>query len=951
VKNSRAIGTCHAAARSSGAGDINGRGNSLFRGEWRKVRAGVPSDSLAGAEATHWAKRSPGLWRFWLFVAALGAGTLSAPAFTLLSSNQLVFVNVDHAPMGACSTITYGFQGPTIRYANRTGDWCGLGMSSPAVPYWGGGGGVLIALSGSAGLQSLPFVASPASISSGASYFGDTNVHRTLTPCMDQWTIDSAGLAFTHYSPAWSMASLDTATLDDQKRFFLPATWLALTVNNTNTTSEDLYFGLPTKATQRSFANGAYQGFAVSEAALAVQSGSCDLLSGPSLTAALKGVTQGFAFHLRIPPGQTGTLTVVIAFYRTAVVDSRISAPYYYTSLFGSVDSVIDWAFAEFADAKMRCQQLASAMANAGLNPYRQFLASHALHSYMANTVCLIDPGGGVDWRVTEGVYQYINTFDLVVDMAFYDCQMHPWALRNVLDTYSGALPGTGYSFNHPLYDAISGAMVSENGFSFHHDMGNWPTSDPPGTDPVFDDYMGQEQLENWILSAGLYWSHTGDNVWLTNNLALLQTCLSSMLLRDDTNAAARNGITKNINRPEGTTFDDLDPSLEAAGYSGRLAVRNWASYLALEAMFGQLGDGADAAACQNMAAVAAQTIAGLWTNYHGTLGYIPALLDGSDQSAIIPMVEGLAYPLQMGLTNAVDRSGGPYASMLLALSNHLYAVLVSGKCLDANSGAWDMTSATGYQNCPNTWQSKMYIAQYVAEHILGLTGTNVNGTVDQIHATIQIQNAPFQEWSDQTDGSGADRFLGGCHYPRGITSALWWLNAANNPGYPVPTNAPAAPSGLSALAGNGQAVLFWNGVALAAGYNVERATVSGGPYTPVTNGITGASFTDTGLVNGLPYYYVVTATNQMGEGPPSLEASATPVPATGTNITALVSGRSLTVSWPSNYVGWILQTNAVDVGNQVYWGDLPGSQTKGQMTFPTTNPAIPTEFFRLRHP
>jgi hypothetical protein len=903
---------------------------------------------------TNPAKRSPWLWSLWRFLAALWVGTPSAPAFTPLSSNQLVFVNVDHAPMGTCSTLTYGFQGPTTLYPDYTGDISGLGTSTGLVPHRAGDGGVFIALSGRAGLQSLPFAASPASISSSASYFSGTNVHRTLTPCTDQWTIESAGLAFTHYTPAWSMASLDTATLSDKKRFFLPATWLGFTVNNTNTTPEDLYFGLPaTNATPRSFANGAYQGFAVGEAALAVQTGSCESLSGPSLTAALNGMTQGFAFHLSIPAGQTGTLTVVIAFYRTAVVDSRIAGSYYYTSLFESVDSVIDSAFARFADAKMRCQQLASAMANAGLNVYRQFLASHALHSYMANTACLIDPGGGVHWRVTEGVYNYINTFDLVVDLAFYESQMHPWALRNVLDTYSGALPGSGYSFEHPLYDA-SGTEVSSHGFSFHHDMGDWPNSDPPGTDPEFDDYMGQEQLQNWILSAGLYWSHTADHAWLTNNLALLQTCLNSMLLRDDTNAVARNGITKNINELYGaqefTTFDDLDDSLRAARYSGRLAVRNWACYLALQAMLGQIGDAPDEAACQKMAAVAAQTIADLWTSYAGTLGYIPALLDASDQAAIIPMVEGLAYPLQMGLTNAVDRTGGPYASMLLALSNHLAAVLRPGRCLDATSGAWDMTSATTGYDAPDSWQSKMYIAQYVAEHVLGLTGNIVNGRVDQVHATIELQEAPFQGWADQLGGTGAE-FVGSPHYPRGVTSALWWLNAANNPGYPVPTNAPAAPGGLSALAGNGQVVLFWNGVALAAGYNLQRATLSGGPYTPLASGITGASFTDTGLANGLTYYYVVTATNQMGQSLPSAVAAATPVPSTGTNITALVNGGNLTVSWPSEYAGWLLQTNAVDIGNNVYWGDLPGSQTNRQMTFPTTNPAIPKEFFRLRHP
>ena len=905
-------------------------------------------------------RRSRWSRRIGLLLAGLGAGTASAPAFTLLSSNQLVYVNVDHAPMGACSTLTYGLNGPTPHYSNVGGNWCGLGLSSPLIPYFNGGvgggatGGVIIALSGSNGVRSLPFLASPASVAANASFFGETNVQRTLTPCTDQWSVESAGLAFTHYTPAWFMPSLDTATLSDKKRFFLPATWIVLTVNNTNSTREDLYFGLPTPATQKSFANGAYQGFALGEAALAVQSGSCDLLSGASLTAALNGVSQGFAFHLGIPAGQTGTLTVVIAYYRSAVVDARTAGSYYYTSLFDSMDSVIDAAFAGFADARVRCQELALAMAGAGLNPYRQFLASHALHSYMANTVCLIDASGGVSWRVTEGHYGYINTFDLVVDMAFYDSLMQPWALRNVLDTYSGALPGTGYSFDHPLYDAHSGAMVSEHGFSFHHDMGNWPTSDPPGTDPVFDDYMGQEQLQNWILSAGLYWSRSGDQAWLSNNLALLQTCLNSMLLRDDTNAAARNGVTKNINRPEGTTFDDLDASLQAAGYSGRLAVRNWASYLALGAMFGQIGDATDAATCQDMAAAAAQTMGALWDSHRATLGYIPALLDGSDTSAIILMVEGLAYPLQMGLTNAVDRTGGPYAAMLQALSNHLAAVLVPGLCLDATSGAWDMTSAKAGGNAPDTWQSKIYIAQYAAERVLGLSGNKVNGTVDQVHATIQIQNAPFHEWSDQTDGSGADRFLGSCHYPRGVTSALWWLNATNNPGYLVATNAPAAPGGLSALAGNGQVVLFWSGVALAAGYNVERAGVSGGPYTLVTNGLTGASFTDTGLVNGLSYYYVVTATNHIGESLPSPEASATPhgaVPTTGTNIAATASGGKVTVSWPLNYLGWILQTNAVDVGNGLYWGDVPGSGTNSQMTFPTSNSTSRSEFFRLRYP
>ena len=214
------------------------------------------------------------------------------------------------------------------------------------------------------------------------------------------------------------------------------------------------------------------------------------------------------------------------------------------------------------------------------------------------------------------------------------------------------------------------------------------------------------------------------------------------------------------------TTFDSLDASLVKPAFSGRLAVRNWACYLALDAMFSQVGDAADAATCQNMAAVAAQTIVDRWNTYRGTLGYIPALLDGSVTDATIPMIEGLAYPAAMGLTNAIDRTGGPYAPMLQALSNHVVAVLVPGRCLDATCGAWLVTSAS-----MNTWQSKVFICQYVAEAVLGITNNNVNGTVDQVHASMQIQDAPYHGFSDALNGSGVYQRADGVTYPRGVTS------------------------------------------------------------------------------------------------------------------------------------------------------------------------------------
>ncbi len=56
--------------------------------------------------------------------------------------------------------------------------------------------------------------------------------------------------------------------------------------------------------------------------------------------------------------------------------------------------------------------------------------------------------------------------------------------------------------------------------------------------------------------------------------------------------------------------------------------------------------------------------------------------------------------------------------------------------------------------------------------------------------------------------------------------------------------------------------VLNWNAAPGAASYTVKRAEVNGGPYTPVATGVTGSTFTDTGLTNGTTGYYVINAVN-----------------------------------------------------------------------------------------
>jgi hypothetical protein len=92
---------------------------------------------------------------------------------------------------------------------------------------------------------------------------------------------------------------------------------------------------------------------------------------------------------------------------------------------------------------------------------------------------------------------------------------------------------------------------------------------------------------------------------------------------------------------------------------------------------------------------------------------------------------------------------------------------------------------------------------------------------------------------------------------------------------------APAAPTGLTALAGNGSVSLSWsaNTEPDLAGYNVYRSTTSGGPYVKANSVlVTGTSYSDAGLTNGTTYYYTVTAVDtSSNESSKSSEVSATP--------------------------------------------------------------------------
>jgi autotransporter-associated beta strand protein len=111
----------------------------------------------------------------------------------------------------------------------------------------------------------------------------------------------------------------------------------------------------------------------------------------------------------------------------------------------------------------------------------------------------------------------------------------------------------------------------------------------------------------------------------------------------------------------------------------------------------------------------------------------------------------------------------------------------------------------------------------------------------------------------------------------------------------------PPPATGLTAASGNAQATLNWAAAIGATGYNVKRSTINGGPYTIIATPAAN-NYTDTTVANGTTYFYVVSATNALGESPDSAQASVVPsagpiIVTASANPNPAFPGQSVTIS------------------------------------------------------
>jgi len=246
--------------------------------------------------------------------------------------------------------------------------------------------------------------------------------------------------------------------------------------------------------------------------------------------------------------------------------------------------------------------------------------------------------------------------------------------------------------------------------------------------------------------------------------------------------------------------------------------------------------------------------------------------------------------------------------------------VKAHGTLVLTETGAQNSTNFDGSDYPPNAYNG-------------GNVASCVNsGAIPDVLITIGGATTKYLDNGQVLNGGGVDN--GHCLNGAFVSGRMdeshpWTLIGSSSP------TVSSSPQGLSTKAASGSVALSWttplsDGGAAITGYNIYRGTSAGGEAaTPVATNVAATAYSDNGLVNGVTYYYKVTAVNSAGESAPSTEASATPQVVTATppsapqTLAASAGNGTATLNWlaPTSTGGSPI------TGYNVYRGIAPGAE------------------------
>ena len=606
---------------------------------------------------------------------------------------------------------------------------------------------------------------------------------RTLGAASDTWRADEGRFGFSLLTPCDQVPDPRSLNRAEARRLLAPVVcgWIEYD-NRAGRTPVELIFGIgdadhPLRPLSDSgsslagFSSGTSHGYATSGGR------DVELRQGFDVFApkfrdyrGLHVIGGESALVFRIPAGRRKRFPLALGFFEDGVVSTGLPAKYAYTRWFDNLEDVLAHGLAGHADCERLAALRDAELERSRLDADQRFLLAQSIHSYQGCTQLLWNDEGPL-WIVNEGEYRMINTFDLTVDHLFFELEWHPWTVRDTLDLFA-----TRYAYTDQLRNGSP--KLLPGGISFTHDMGVMNHFTPTGRSSYECDgldgcfgHMTMEQLLNWVLCAVTYAEKTDDYAWLKRRRDTLLACVESLHRRDHPHPEKRDGILKHDSSrcgPRGaeiTTYDSLDVSLGQARNNLYLAVKTLGAWVLLGRAFARLRLKAAEADARATADLLARSIS---KKFEAATGFFPAVFEKGNRSRILPAVEGLVYPLYLGLDEVLDPQGR-FATLLAQLRRHILQSLQPGVCLDAGTGGWKISSTS-----TNTWFSKIAIAQHVVRRLFPEAMSEAARCGDRVHADWQRQPGCGRDAMCDQILSTSGESCGSRYYPRGVTAWLW---------------------------------------------------------------------------------------------------------------------------------------------------------------------------------
>ena len=606
--------------------------------------------------------------------------------------------------------------------------------------------------------------------------YKEKDINRSYEWATDAFSTDQ--IQFKIQTPFFNIPDPSLASQDKLKEASCPSIFMELIINNTSSGSYEGFFALENNqrwsplSSKEKHLKGMISrdsfGFATDNTDVEefidfdVSRALSNAHTTPHFLIAPVG---GFKFH--VAAGESKTIRICMGNYLAGNIVFNREMSYWYTRHFEGIQEVLTYALENYDLYQKISFKRDEELNHSCLNEDQKFLIAHATRSYFGSTQWLCENDKPV-WIVNEGEYVMMNTLDLTIDMLFFELKWNPWTVRNVLEHFV-----ENYSYTDRIFSPEAPEKTFEGGISFAHDMGvanhfspdGYSSYECSGLDRKCFSYMTGEQLTNWILIAGVYFAKTQDQNFLNTHSQVLKDCLDSLLNRDNPVPQKRDGLihyesTRTEGGGEITTYDSLDHSLGQARNNIYLGGKCWASSIALEHLFHALGDTERESIAKEAAARSADTLS---KAFDPKLGFIPAVLEEGNKSCIIPAVEALIYPWEMGLKNKTQIDG-EYSEYIQVLFKHIQHCMQPGVCL-YEDGGWKLSNSAD-----NSWMSKICLSQHILREIMNFNYEGERKS-DEAHANWEIFGSTSQACSDQFTSGQA---MGSLYYPRIVTNILW---------------------------------------------------------------------------------------------------------------------------------------------------------------------------------